>query len=351
MAIDAMSDESPSVDVSEPDVAPVAAGKAPHRRWYRLALVVSLLLVALTLVTVPTTMTSMGDVLGQAPDPVYDLVTGRQVTGAEAAAAAANAVYVNLGLVDLDEGSGLVTIAVSGNRHCAGTCPTLALTLTALDDAVEQRRGLPPSAALTLTPADRVFSQSVQLPVRGQPNLYPFDDYLLWLGVAAVATDEHGTIQQLDPATVAAAGTVTVQNRISDLVMPPPTPLTPRCTRAWPPTRPAFLAAQSVRLERPAYLQRMAVTLVSLVAISAVLAVFTRGFNELLLGIGGLILGVWGVRSVLMPQPVPAVTTIDLALSWVIFLLLFGLSLRTVMHFYRHSDWPAPPWAGGRDGE
>ena len=344
-----MSDESPAVDASGPDAAPVAA-VAPHRRWYRLALVVSLLLLALTLVTVPTTVTSMGDVLGQAPDPVYDLLTGHQVTGAEAAAAAANAVYVNLGLVDLDEGSGLVTIAVSGNRHCAGTCPTLALTLTALDDAVEQRRGLPPSAALTLTPADRVFSQSVQLPVRGQPNRYPFDDYLLWLGVAAVATDEHGTIQQLDPATVAAAGTVTVQNRISDLVMPPPTPLTPGAT-SMAADAPVFLAAQSVRLERPAYLQRMAVTLVSLVAISAVLAVFTRGFSELLLGIGGLILGVWGVRSVLLPQPVPAVTTIDLALSWVIFLLLFGLSLRTVMHFYRHSEWPAPPWARGRDKE
>ncbi len=108
---------------------------------------------------------------------------------------------------------------------------------------------------------------------------------------------------------------------------------------------------QSVRLERPAYLQRMAVTLILLIAISAVLAVFTRGFNELLLGIGGLILGVWGVRSVLMPQPVPAVTTIDLALSWVIFLLLVGLALRAVMHFYRHSDLPAPPWAGSADGE
>ncbi len=129
-----MTDESPSVDASGPGVAPVAAGKAPHRRWYRLALLITLLLVALTLVTVPTTMTSMGDVLGRAPDPVYDLLTGRQVTGAEAAAAAADAVYVNLGLVDLDEGSGLITIAVSGNRHCAGTCPTLALTLTALDD-------------------------------------------------------------------------------------------------------------------------------------------------------------------------------------------------------------------------
>ena len=194
MAIGAMTDESPSVDASGPGVAPGAA-EAPHRRWYRLALLITLLLVAITIVTVPITISSMRDVLGRAPDPVYDLLTGHQVTEAEAAAAAADAIYINLGLVDLDEGSGQITIAVSGNRNCAGTCPTLTLTLTALDDAVEQRRGLPPSATLTLAPADRVFSQSVQLPVSGQPSLYPFDDYLLWLGVAGVATEADGTIQ------------------------------------------------------------------------------------------------------------------------------------------------------------
>ena len=344
-----MTDDSSSLDGSGSGVAPKAA-EAPHRRWYRLALLITLLLVALTVVTVPITIASMRAVLGREPDPVYDLMTGREVTGAEAAAAAADAIYINFGLVALDVGSGQITIAVSGNRNCARTCPTLALTLTALDVGVEQRRGVPPSATLTLAPADRVFSQSVQLPVTGEPSLYPFDDYLLLLGVAGVATEADGTGHQLDPATVAAAGEITVQNRISDLVMPPPTPIIPSTSgAAIDPT--TFLAVQSVRLERPIYLQRMTGTLILLIAVSAVLAVFTRGFNELLLGIGGLILGVWGVRSVLMPQPVPAVTTIDLALSWVIFLLLIGMAVRAVMHFYRHSDLPAPPWAGGRDGE
>jgi hypothetical protein len=340
-----MTDDSRTAELDRGEA--IAAGAAqPPRRWYRLALLITLVLVALTVVTVPTTITSMRAVLGRAPNPVYDLLTGREVSEAEAASAAADAVYVNLGLVDLNEGSGLITIAVSGNRHCAGACPALSLTLTALDAGVETRRGLPPSVTLSLTPEDRVFSQSAQLPVTGQPSRYPFDEYLLWLGVAGIATEADGTVQQLDPVTVAASGTLTLQNRISDLVMPPPTPITSGTVRAAAASS-AFLTVQSVRLERPDYLPRMSVTLILLIAISAVLAVFTRGFGELLLGIGGLILGVWGVRSVLMPQPVPAVTTIDLALSWVIFLLLFGLALRAVMHFYRHSDLPPPPWARG----
>jgi hypothetical protein len=334
-----MSEESPVVQ------APSLA--VPHRRFYRLAVVITLWLVVIAVVTLPVTVRSAQDMLGRAPDPVYDLLTGRQITGADAAAAE-NAIYVNLGLIALNEGSGLVTIAVSGNRNCAGACPTLTLTLSALDAAVEQRRGLPPSVILTLTPADRVFSQSAQLPVRGQPSLYPFDDYELWLGVAGVATTADGVTQTLDTATVAAAGAVTVQNRIADLVMPPPAPIDPSALPSA--TAPvALLAMQSVRLERPAYIQRMSVTLIVLIAISSALAVFTRGFNELVLGIGGLILGVWGVRSVLMPQPVPAVTAVDLALSWVIFLLLFGLGLRALLYFYRQSGWPPPPWVRGRE--
>ena len=91
-----------------------------------------------------------------------------------------------------------------------------------------------------------------------------------------------------------------------------------------------------------AYLEVLAVVLVALIAISAALALFTRSISELTLGVGGLILGVWGIRSVLMPTALPTVTAIDLALSWIILLLLLGFALRTILHFHRHSDLPLP---------
>jgi hypothetical protein len=103
-----------------------------------------------------------------------------------------------------------------------------------------------------------------------------------------------------------------------------------------------FLAVQALTFERPAYLKVLAVVLVVLIAISATLAMFTRGIDELALGFGGIILGVWGVRSVLMPQSLSTVTAIDLALSWLILLLLLGLAVRAMLHFHRHSDLPLP---------
>jgi hypothetical protein len=38
----------------------------------------------------------------------------------------------------------------------------------------------------------------------------------------------------------------------------------------------------------------------------------------------------------------PTLTAVDLALSWVILLLLLGFALRAAHHFHRHSDLPMP---------
>jgi hypothetical protein len=43
-----------------------------------------------------------------------------------------------------------------------------------------------------------------------------------------------------------------------------------------------------------------------------------------------------------MPQALSTVTAIDLALSWLILLLLLGLAVRAMLHFHRHSDLPSP---------
>ena len=311
-----------------------------HRHWYRLALAATLLMVGAVIALLPLAVTSMQEVLGRGADPLYDLVTGHPVDLTTVLAAEDEAIYFNLGIVGLDESTGLLTIAVSGNRHCQGPCPAATMTLTALDDDADQRRGLPPSASLTLQPTDTVFSQSVQLPVRGLPSLYPFDTYTIWLGAGGTATFADGTVVEMSPATLGER-VLTLQNRIGDMVMLPPVAIDPQDAHSA--TDPfAFLAVQSLTFGRPAYLEVLAVVLVVLIAISAALALFTRSISDLTLGVGGLILGVWGVRSVLMPASLPTATAIDLALTWVILLLLLGFALRAAHHFHRHSDLPMP---------
>jgi hypothetical protein len=312
----------------------------PHRHWYRLALVFTIVLVVVVVATLPLAVSSMQEVLGRGPEPLFDLLTGEVITP-EAAAAEKEATYINLGMINLDDSTGLLTLAVSGNRLCGDACPALDLTFLALDDDADQRRGLPPSATLSLTPDDVIFSQTVQLPLRGQPSLYPFDTYQVWLGLGGVATMPDGTTMELHPENLSGRAVVTLQNRIPDMIMDAPTPIHPDAATAVADPF-GFLAVQELTFERPAYLKVLAVVLVALIAVSATMALFTREVNDLALGIGGLILGVWGIRSILMPQGVSTVTAIDLALSWLILLLLLGLALRAALHFHRHSDLPLP---------
>ena len=334
-----MNDDIPTFD--ETSAAPDRTRARPHKHWYRLALVFTIALVFVVIASMPLAILSMQEVLGRAPEPLFDLVTGQQVSPETAAAAEEEATYVNLGMVNLDDSTGELTLAVSGNRICGDACPALDLTFLALDDDADQRRGLPPSATLSLTPDDVVFSETVQLPLRGQPSLYPFDTYQVWLGVGGTATMPDGTVMELRPENLGGRAVVTLQNRIPDMIMDAPMPIHPdTATAAADPF--AFLAVQAITFERPAYLKVLAVVLVALIAVSAAMALFTREVNDLALGIGGLILGVWGIRSILMPQGVSTVTAIDLALSWLILLLLLGLALRAALHFHRHSDLPLP---------
>ena len=93
-------------EVRDDGSSPGESAPTPHRHWYRVALVVTVTLVLIVLATLPIAIRSMRDVLGRGPDPLYDLATGEVVTPATAAAAEAEAAYVNLGLVALDEATG-----------------------------------------------------------------------------------------------------------------------------------------------------------------------------------------------------------------------------------------------------
>jgi hypothetical protein len=332
-----------AVAASEPS-ADAAAPPEP-RTAHRAASILTIAMLALVLAALPFAIRSMAATLfGDQQAALYDLVNGGVVPPVVAVPINPNESYTNIAVVNLDPVTGLATLAVSGNRVCPATCPTVVLTLLALDENATQRRGLPPSATLTLKPTDTIFSQSVALPTRGRPSLYPFDSYELWLGFAVVVTGPDGKPESLDRAIVNEHVVVTLQNQLSQFVMDPPQAIDP--ARAAATTDPfAVPLVESLRFQRPDYLKILAVLLVTLIAVSGGIALMRRAIDDLLLGIGGLILGVWGIRSVLVSQPLPGVSAIDLALSFVILFLLLGLTVRLTRHYHRMSHWP---WAAPR---
>jgi hypothetical protein len=339
--------DSDDVDLPEDELpAQRVLAHASNERAHRAALITTAAVLILVLVALPFALRSMaGTLFGEQETILYDLNTDSVVPPVVTDPIGSDQNYVNIAVVNLDPASGQASFAISGNRTCATDCTHVALTLLALDDNAAQRRGLPPTATVTLTPDDRVFSESVVLPVRGRPNRYPFDSYELWLGIAVVITKADGTPLSLEEALQHDATIVTLQSQLSYLEMAPPVAIDP--SRAAAATDPYAIAlVEDLRFERPEYLKILAVLLVTLISVSGTIALLRRDIDDLLLGIGGLILGVWGIRSVLNSQPLPGVTAIDLALSLVILIMLLGLTVRLTLHFHRGSNWG---WPGRKD--
>ena len=323
--------------------SPTKTGSRPYL-WPRLALVQAVLLLAAVVIALPVAFRSMGILLtdGQART-LYEFPDGQPVTADATMALAESESYFNIAAIDLDEDLGSITLALSGHRVCPdGVCSTLTLNLVSLEDDADVRRALPPSAPMTLTPDQEIFSQTVQLPVRGQPSQYPFDDYLLWLGLAGTVA-ENGEKIDLTQELLAQRAIITTQNQLRDYLMVPPVEIDPaRVTALTDPQD--FVAVQQLRFERPVHQEIISVLLILLIAVSAIMAVAMRNVTDLIVGLGSLILGIWGVRSVLVPSSLPVVTSIDLALSVIILFVLLGLSLRAASHFHRQSQLPPMTW-------
>lgn len=326
------------------DVARTEAPASAHRqRWYRVALAVCVLLVLGGVALLPLVLRSIYDeVIDREHNRLFNLKTGQEVMpGAEVDPNAPN--YLNIAMVDLDQEALSVTLAVSGNRVCLDRCPEIELMFLSLDNDASQRRGISPAASIVLDPDETTFSQSITLPVQGAPVRYPFDRYHLWFGLAdSVATTVTAGADGAPSRPPSSRFVITVQNQIPQIEMGQPIPVTQERIRK-PLREITIQAVQSLTFSRPAYLTVLTVALVLLVAASGAMALMTQSIDSLVLGVGGLILGIWGVRSVLVPQPVGVITAVDLTLSGVIFVLLLGLATRAALYLRKHAGLSPHP--------
>jgi hypothetical protein len=272
---------------------------------------------------------------GQAIDRVYDLFTGTevdvdQIFGPDTA-------FVNVAVTNLDESTRTATLTVSGHRICEAICPPTTGTFFSLGNDAAERRGLPPSAKVTVPAEAGPYTYTIQLPIRGTPQLYPFDTYTLLLGLVISVPLPNGREEVITvPERVRERVSLTLEDQVVRLNMSPPVPVDPASVRSE--TDPVdFLLVDQLQWQRPLYLRIVTVLLVILISASAIFALGLRTLHELVLGIGGIILGIWGMRSVVVQTQLPDVTLVDLLLAFVMLVLLLALSIRAARFFFVQS--------------
>jgi hypothetical protein len=306
------------------------------RRHYQISFWSTLAIVITVLALLPAALASMvWELRGQGDTTVYDLFTASGINASETVAE--DTAFINVTVTYLDEASRVATLVISGHRVCPAECFPLTGTFYSIDSDVAQRRGLPPSAEVTVPGESGSYTFSLELPIQGAPQLYPFDDYTLLLGLVITTTLPDGQEQVIaSPEQVNRLASLTIEDQVARLSMLPPVPVDPASVSA-PGDPVEFLLVDRLQWERPLHLRIETVLLVMLISASGVFALGLRSLHELVLGIGGIILGIWGVRSVVVQTPLPDVTLIDLILGFVILVLLLGLSMRAARYFYVQS--------------
>jgi hypothetical protein len=321
-----------TVDEAFVERAPIAGS----RRRYLAAFVVTVAVVIIVLGLLPPALISMyRELRGQAIDSVYDLFTGTEVNVDQTFGP--DTAFVNVTATNLDESSRTATLTISGHRVCGAICPPTTGTFFSLGNEAAQRHGLPPSAVVTVPGESGTYTFTIQLPVHGTPQLYPFDTYTLLLGWVVSVTLPNGREEFVKTPDLAQERvSLTLEDQVVRLNMDPPVPVDPVSVRSE--TDPVnFLLVDRLQWQRPLYLRIVTVLLVLLISVSAIFALGLRTLHELVLGIGGIILGIWGVRSVVVQTELPDVTLIDLILAFVMLVLLLALSIRAARYFYVQS--------------
>jgi hypothetical protein len=243
---------------------------------------------------------------------------------------ASNHARLHLDVLSLDEWSRTIQVRVAGSHVCDTPCTqTDQVTFVASPESGDVAEGLPPSDGVSFPPNGTRVTQTITLPVVGQPILFPFDTYRLGLGVMFENVPREGRARVLNAKESQGHLYLTLQTHVVRTEMTMPASESPNDLNLAAPGA-DYVGAWSLTFSRPLHLKLLTVFLLLLVIVAAIYAVFLRPLSELAINAGALVLGVWGIRSILLGTSPPGATLVDLTLSMVILFLLFAIVARAL---------------------
>jgi hypothetical protein len=311
------------------------------RLHYRSGVALVALLLLVVVVTLPFTLSSIWDEMTGPPE-------GEVFHIGPPAESSASPTYarLHLAMVVFDDLPRLATIRITGQYVCPPPCGVQdRLLLFSLAEDEQATEGLAYSTVVAMPTSTQPINTSVQLPLRGHPVRYPFDEYELWLGVVPEQQLADGQVVHQGLAEASGSWFLTVQEKLPRLTLIENTEIDPRSMETDDNDRMDlhYAFVHRFTFQRPAYLRVLSLLLVLLVTAAAAFAVFLRPLQELVLSAGGLVLGVWGIRSIISPSSQAFVSAIDLSLALVILFLLGAIAVRALTFLIRQARPSAAP--------
>jgi hypothetical protein len=295
------------------------------RNGYRLGVVIAAASVLVSVALLPFALSSLFNALqhsaGQAG---YDVSSPSALRG--------EWTKLNIATVSMDESTPLITLRVTGFHNCSSVCNGVErVQLFSVHSEPSGAQGSPPSAYIDLPADSSEIDQQVALPIEGKLIDYPFDHYRLLLGVTLSKISANGKVVPFVESQERAGLAYSIDNNIPRVSMSKPTPLT---TSSYDTKSIHYDALTSLNFYRPAYLRILTVLLTLLIILAATYGVLFRPFTQIIPTVGGLVLGVWGVRQLLVGSFPPDSTGVDLVLETAILILLLMVAVRAAFFMW-----------------
>ena len=311
-----------STDVPESGTNPRA------RRAYRVGFAVAVAAVVLSVTLLPFAVMSLYATFHQpVGGVVYDLSPPRATAG--------ETTTFNVAAVSINEVTQVIQLRVSGYHRCASRCGDVErVQLFSVRANALGALGAPPSVTVALPAHSGEVNQLVSLPITGNLIDYPFDRYHLLLGVALSTVAPGGSTTTATPSSAREHLAFSITNDVPRMTLARPSVETSSSRGA---NGAAYDQVIALTLSRPVYLKVLTVLLILLITLASIYGVLLEPFQRILATIGGLVLGIWGVRSLLVGSYPPDSTGVDLVLEAVILLILLTVIGRATWHLYRSS--------------
>ncbi len=309
------------MSIGEVDISSAASRPGRVRHAYRLGLVVAAGSVVISLILMPFAFMSLYSAFEHpAGDHGFDVMTPALLHG--------EWTKLNVSAISIDEVSGEVVLRVSGFHNCPSGCRGVQrVQLFSVHSDPSGALGPPPSATISIPADSSEIEQQVTLPITGNLSRYPFDSYRLLLGATFANVSASGVATPITPSHARDQLAFSVSNAIPRISLGAPRILS---AHEYDSTGATYDAVVSLDFSRPLYLRIMTVLLTLLIVLAAAYGVLFRPFTQIVPTVGALVLGVWGVRSLLVGSYPPDSTGVDLVLEGSILLLLLTVAVRAV---------------------
>jgi hypothetical protein len=312
------------------------AANAKGTRGPRAGFIIVALVMLMLAVLVPFGLIDLiADVSQPATEKLYTLTPGE-----EPGPATTTYDRLHVDIASIDEAGEQITLRVSGTHFCAQDCSTKdRIVFYSIDPFGRDEEGLPASDSVTLPTTPTQFAATLKLPIGSNLFKYPFDESTLTLGLSLERTGADNKTIVVPAAQARGELFATVRGKLSRLRMDEPEQLNPAGVRPEKVRDFDYAAVSELTFHRSNYLKALVIAVLALITVAVGYAVFLRTFDQVITNAGPIVLGIYGVRVLILGGFPTDVAAVDLILTGLVVFFLFVTAARGLGYFYERSGW------------